>query len=69
MTQYLKALSSKRFAALLLKAMGQSEDAFVKFKSSFQKEMDETLITLSYVQGGAVVMGISKTGLTLVPVQ
>ncbi|MFZ4539938.1 helix-turn-helix domain-containing protein [Propionivibrio sp.] len=49
-------------AASLLEAIRQGESTFIEFKSSFQKEVIETLTVFANTQGGAVLMGVSDAG-------
>ena len=58
----LRGLPGKLPAASLLEAISQGEGAFVEFKSSFQKEVIETLTAFANTQGGAVLMGVGDAG-------
>ena len=58
----LHGLPAKLPAASLLEAIRQGESALVEFKSSFQKEVIETLTAFANTQGGAVLMGVSDAG-------
>lgn len=49
-------------AASLLDVVSQGESAFIEFKSSFQKEVIETLTAFANTQGGAVLIGVSDAG-------
>ena len=62
MTQAHQPLSGKLSAASLLDAIGLGEGAAIEFKSSFQKEVVETLTAFANTQGGAVLMGVSDAG-------
>jgi len=53
---------SKSPAVWLLELIDRGENALVEFKSSFQKEMIETLTAFANTQGGAVLMGVGDTG-------
>ena len=53
---------SKSPAVWLLELIDRGENAFVEFKSSFQKEVIETLTAFANTQGGAVLMGVGDTG-------
>lgn len=57
-----QALSAKLSAAPLLDAISQGEGAFIEFKSSFQKEVIETLTAFANTQGGALLIGVSDAG-------
>ncbi len=52
-------------AAQLLELIAQGEDARVEFKSSFQKDVIETLTAFANTQGGAVLLGINDSGQTV----
>ena len=58
----LHGLPAKLPAASLLEAIRHGESALVEFKSSFQKEVIETLTAFANTQGGAVLMGVSDAG-------
>ena len=58
----LHGLPAKRPAAALLDVISQGESAFVEFKTSFQKEVIETLTAFANTQGGTVLMGVSDVG-------
>ena len=62
MNQTFQPRSSQLSAAALLEVISQGESAFVEFKSSFQKEVIETLTAFANTQGGAVLMGVSDAG-------
>ncbi|HEY8906636.1 MAG TPA: ATP-binding protein, partial [Rhodoferax sp.] len=62
MLQPLQSLPAHLSAASLLKAISQGEGAFIEFKSSFQKEVVETLTAFANTQGGAVLMGVGDAG-------
>ena len=49
-------------AASLLEAIRQGEGAAIEFKSSFQKEVIETLTAFANTQGGTVLMGVGDAG-------
>lgn len=49
-------------AASLLEAIRQGEGAAIDFKSSFQKEVIETLTAFANTQGGTVLMGVGDAG-------
>ena len=57
-----QALHAKLSATSLLKAISQGEGAFIEFKSSFQKEVIETLTAFANTQGGALLIGVSDAG-------
>jgi len=57
-----QALPAKLYATSLLDAISQGEGAFIEFKSSFQKEVIETLTAFANTQGGAVLIGVSDAG-------
>lgn len=62
MSQVLQAQSAKLSAASLRDAIRQGEGAAIEFKSSFQKEVVETLTAFANTQGGAVLMGVGDAG-------
>jgi ATP-dependent DNA helicase RecG len=49
-------------SASLLNAIRQGEGATIEFKSSFQKEVIETLTAFANTQGGTVLMGVGDAG-------
>ena len=55
-------LPAKRPAAALLDVISRGESAFVEFKSSFQKEVIETLTAFANTQGGALLIGVNDAG-------
>ena len=62
MSQVLQVQSAKLLAASLRDAIRQGEGAAIEFKSSFQKEVVETLTAFANTQGGAVLMGVGDAG-------
>ena len=52
-------------AAQLLELIAHGESVHVEFKSSFQKEVIETLTAFANTQGGAVLLGINDSGQVL----
>ena len=62
MSQGLSPIASKHSAKALLNAVSQGESASIEFKSSFQKEVIETLTAFANSQGGAVLLGVGDTG-------
>ena len=62
MSQALQAQPAQHSATSLLDAIRQGEGAAIEFKSSFQKEVIETLTAFANTQGGAVLVGVSDTG-------
>jgi len=49
-------------ATQLLELIAQGEGARVEFKSSFQKEVIETLAAFANAKGGAVLLGVNDAG-------
>jgi len=62
MSQGLSPIANKHSAKALLNAVSQGESASIEFKSSFQKEVIETLTAFANSQGGAVLLGVGDTG-------
>ncbi len=61
----LRGLSAKDATKMLLDAVLQGEGARLEFKSSFQKEVIESLAAFANTQGGAILVGISDAGKTV----
>jgi ATP-dependent DNA helicase RecG len=53
---------AKLASTLVLDAIGQGEGARLEFKSSFQKEVIETLAAFANTRGGSVLAGVSDRG-------
>lgn len=62
MSQARSLSADKRSTAKLLDAISQGESSNVEFKSSFQKEVIETLSAFANSQGGAVLLGVDDAG-------
>jgi len=46
----------------LFETLAQGEGACIEFKSSFQKEVAETLTAFANTQGGTVLIGVGDAG-------
>ena len=58
----LRGLSANDSSKLLLDAVAQGEGVCLEFKSSFQKEVIESLTAFANSQGGSILVGISDSG-------
>ena len=58
----LHSQTTKSASALVLDAIGQGEGARLEFKSSFQKEVVETLAAFANTRGGSILVGVNDNG-------
>ena len=58
----LRSLSAKDATKMLLDAVTQGEGVCLEFKSSFQKEVIESLTAFANTQGGSILVGVSDAG-------